>query len=52
MLYEVITGLMVTGQYERLANEGHPWQRVIALRSLGRNEEATLLAQELSYNFV
>jgi TolB-like protein len=38
-------GLLLTGQYERLADEGHPWQRVIALNGLGRTEEATLLAE-------
>ena len=41
-------GLLVTGQYERLANEGHPWQRVVALYELDRHEEATLLAQQLA----
>ncbi|MEJ8569576.1 tetratricopeptide repeat protein [Elongatibacter sediminis] len=39
-------GLLVTGQYERLAAEGHPWQRIIALQALGRLEEAILLAQQ------
>jgi TolB-like protein/Tfp pilus assembly protein PilF len=39
-------GLLTTGQYERLANEGHPWQKVIGLWALGRAEEATLLAQQ------
>jgi len=43
---QVGQGLLATGQFERLAVEGHPWQRVVALRALGRLEEATLLAQE------
>jgi TolB-like protein/Tfp pilus assembly protein PilF len=43
---QVGQGLLLTGQYERLAEEGHPWQRVIALHELGRLEEATLLARE------
>jgi TolB-like protein/lipopolysaccharide biosynthesis regulator YciM len=41
-------GLLVTGQYERLAQEGHPWQRAVALYELGRREEATLLAQKMA----
>ncbi len=39
-------GLLSTGQYERLASEGHPWQRIIGLWALDRVEEATLLAQQ------
>jgi len=39
-------GLLATGQFERLAVEGHPWQRVTALNALQRTEEASLLALE------
>jgi TolB-like protein len=39
-------GLLVTSQYERLAEEGIPWQRNVALYYLGRMEEATILAWE------
>jgi len=39
-------GLLATGQFERLAVEGHPWQRVAALDALQRREEARLLALE------
>jgi tetratricopeptide (TPR) repeat protein len=39
-------GLLATGQFERLAVEGHPWQRVVALDALQRTEEARLLAKE------
>jgi len=39
-------GLLATGQFERLAVEGHPWQRVFALEALQRTEEAKLLAFE------
>ena len=39
-------GLLSTAQYKRLAEEGIPWQRVIALWALGRTEEATILAWE------
>jgi hypothetical protein len=39
-------GLFATGQFERLAVEGHPWQRVVGLNALQRTEEARLLAQE------
>ena len=39
-------GLLFTAQFERLAEEGVPWQRVIALQILGRKEEATILAWE------
>jgi tetratricopeptide (TPR) repeat protein len=45
---QVGQGLLLTGQFERLAEEGHPWQRVIALRELDRLEEATQLAQQLA----
>jgi TolB-like protein len=39
-------GLMMTSQYERLAEEGIRWQRMVALYYLGRIEEATILAWE------
>ena len=39
-------GLLATGQFERLAAEGHPSQRAIALWQLDRLEEATLLARK------
>jgi TolB-like protein len=39
-------GLLATGQFERLAVEGHAWQRVVALDALQRREEARLLALE------
>ena len=39
-------GLLSTAQYKRLAEEGVPWQRSIALWALGRTEEATILAWE------
>jgi TolB-like protein/Tfp pilus assembly protein PilF len=39
-------GLLVTSQYGRLAEEGIPWQRNVALYYLGRMEEATILAWE------
>jgi len=39
-------GLLSTGQFERLAVEGHPWQRVAGLNALQRTEEAKLLAFE------
>jgi tetratricopeptide (TPR) repeat protein len=43
------TGLMSTGQFERLAEEANiPWQRTVALWVLGRTEEATILARELA----
>jgi TolB-like protein len=41
-------GLMQTAQYERLAEEGAPWQRVIGLNALGRLEESTILAREIA----
>lgn len=41
-------GLLATGQFERLATEGHPWQRIFALEALQRMEEARLLALELA----
>jgi TolB-like protein/Flp pilus assembly protein TadD len=40
--------LMVTAQYERLAEVGMPWQKIIALEQLGRTEEATLMAWKLA----
>ena len=39
-------GLLMTGQHERLAEEGIPWQQIVALQILGRMEEATILAWE------
>jgi len=39
-------GLLSTAQYQRLAEEGVPWQRIFALYELGRTEEATILAWE------
>jgi TolB-like protein len=39
-------GLLFTGQFERLAEEGVRWQRIYALSILGRLEEATILAWE------
>jgi TolB-like protein len=41
-------GLLMTSQYERLAEEGIPWQRIVALYYLDRMEEATILAWELA----
>ena len=41
-------GLLMTSQYERLAEEGIPWQRIVALYYLERMEEATILAWELA----
>jgi hypothetical protein len=39
--------LLTTGQFTRLLEEnGAPWTRVIALTSLGRQEEAGMLARE------
>jgi TolB-like protein len=41
------TALLTTGQFTRLLEEnGAPWTRVIALTSLGRQEEAGMLARE------
>jgi len=42
------TALLMTSQYERLAEEGIPWQRIVALYYLGRIEEASILAWELA----
>jgi TolB-like protein len=39
-------GLLNTNQYERLAEEGTPWQQIYALYHLERIEEATILAWE------
>jgi TolB-like protein len=39
-------GLLITSQFERLAEQGMPWQRIIALQQLDRMEEATILAWE------
>ena len=39
-------GLFSTNQYERLAEEGTPWQKIVALYHLERIEEATILAWE------
>lgn len=39
-------GLLRTSQYERLAEEGVPWQRMIALFYLDRMEEAMIMAWE------
>jgi TolB-like protein/Tfp pilus assembly protein PilF len=39
-------GLLMTSQFERLAEEGIRWQRMIALYYLGRIEEASIMAWE------
>lgn len=39
-------GLLSTGQYERVAEVGHPWHKAIALSVLGRNEEALMIGQK------
>ena len=39
-------GYLSTAQFELAAEMDNPWQRFIALWTLGRTEEATLLAQE------
>jgi len=41
-------GLLATGQFERLASEGLPWHRIVALEALERTEEARLVAFELA----
>jgi tetratricopeptide (TPR) repeat protein len=40
--------LLGTRQYDRAAEQGVPWIRVLALNVLGRKEEAELLATELA----
>lgn len=40
--------LLSTRQYERVAEQGIPWVRILALNALGRREEAELLAMELA----
>jgi len=42
----VADGLLNTGQFERAATLGQPWQRIYALKALGRMEESRLLAFE------
>jgi tetratricopeptide (TPR) repeat protein len=39
-------GLLTTGQYEKAAEESHPWHRAIALDNLGRQEEALMIGQK------
>ncbi len=39
-------GLLVTGQYEKAAEEGHPWHKAVALNYLGRQEEALMIGQK------
>jgi tetratricopeptide (TPR) repeat protein len=41
-------GLLMTSQYERLFEDGIPWQRIVALYYLGRMEEANILAWEFA----
>ena len=40
--------LLGTAQFERAAEEGSPWARVLAMTRLGRGEEARLLAGQLA----
>jgi len=39
-------GMLSTGQYERVAEEGNPWHRAVALSVLGRQEEALMIGQQ------
>jgi tetratricopeptide (TPR) repeat protein len=41
-------GLISTGQFERTIEDGRPWQKVFALSTLGRQEEALMIAQEMA----
>jgi len=41
-------GLLQTAQYERAVELAHPWHKVIALSLLDRQEEATMIATELT----
>jgi len=39
-------GLIQTGQYDRAVELGQPWQKVVGLTVLNRNEEALIIARE------
>ena len=47
-VYRIATGIgqMRTHQYEKAAENGYRFVKVLALQSLGRTEEASILAQE------